>query len=89
MNVVQLDKSVIRDLLYAWHKKKNIKCPTCKTCVFQYYGTPHSTSVQVKYEIVLITHHVHLLLEIVKRSLLLLVLWQSEFTYIWETIVNA
>jgi hypothetical protein len=56
MNVVQLDKSVIRDPLYASHKKKNIKCPTCKTCVFQHYGTPHSSSVQVKYEIELIHH---------------------------------
>jgi hypothetical protein len=56
MNVVNPDKSVIRDLLYAWHKKKNIKCPTCKTCVFQYDGTPDFSSVQVKYEIVLIHH---------------------------------
>jgi hypothetical protein len=58
MNVVEKDKSVIRDLLHAWHKKKNIKCPTCKTktCVFQYDGTPYFSSVLVKYEIVLIHH---------------------------------
>ena len=56
MNVVQPDNSVIRDLLYAWHKKKSIKCPTCKTCVFQYDGTPDFSSVRVKYEIVLIHH---------------------------------
>ena len=38
------------------HKKKHIKCPTCKTCLFQYDGTPHFSSVWVKYEIVLIHH---------------------------------
>ncbi len=68
MNVVQPDKSVMRDPLCAWHKKKHIKCPTCKTCVFQYDGTPDFSSVQVNYEIVLIiTHHVHLQLEMVER----------------------
>ena len=56
MNVVQPDKSVISNLLYAWHKKKSIKCPTCKTCVFQYDGTAYLSSVRVKYEIVLIHH---------------------------------
>jgi hypothetical protein len=56
MNVVQQDESVTHDLLHAWHKKKNIKCPTCKTCVFQFDGTPDFSSVRVKYEIVLIHH---------------------------------
>jgi hypothetical protein len=36
--------------------EKNIKCPTCKTCAFQYDGTPYFSSVQVKHEIVLIHH---------------------------------
>ena len=56
MNVFQPDNSVIRDLLYAWHKKKSIKCPTCRICVFQYDGTAYLSSVRVKYEIVLIHH---------------------------------
>ena len=56
MNVVEQDKSVTQDLLHAWHRKKNIKCPNRKTCVFQYDGTPYFSSVRVKYEIVLIHH---------------------------------
>ena len=33
-----------------------MKCPTCKTCVFQYDRTAYLSSVRVKYEIVFIHH---------------------------------
>jgi hypothetical protein len=56
MNAIQQDESVTHDLLHAWHKKKNIKCPTCKTCVFHFDGTPDFSFVRVKYEIELIHH---------------------------------
>jgi hypothetical protein len=56
MNVVEHDKSVMQNLLHAWHKKKNIKCPTCKTCLFHFNGTPYLSSLQIKYKIVLIYH---------------------------------
>ena len=59
MNVVEQDELVIQDLLHAWHKMENIKCPTCKTCAFQYDRASYFSSVQVKHEIVLIHHSLY------------------------------
>ena len=51
MNVVEQDKSGIQNLLHSWHKKKTIKCPTCKETLFHFDGTPHFSSVCVINEI--------------------------------------
>ena len=56
MDELQQDKSGIQHLLKAWHKKKNIKCPSCKASLFRIDGTPCFSSARVKYEIVLIHH---------------------------------
>ncbi len=56
MDEVQQDKSVLQNLLKAWHKKKNIRCPTCKASLFHFDETPYFSSVFIKYEIVLIHH---------------------------------
>ena len=42
MDKVQQDTSGIQHLLKAWHKMKNIKCPTCKASLFHIDGTPFS-----------------------------------------------
>ena len=54
MDEVQQDKSV--NLLKTWHKKKNIRCPTCKASLFHFDGTPYFSLARIKYEIVLIHH---------------------------------
>ena len=57
MNVVECDKSGIQNLLHSWHKKKNIKCPTCKASIFLFDGiTPCFSSVRIINEIVQIHH---------------------------------
>jgi len=56
MDKLQQDKSGIQHLLKAWHKKKNIKCPSCKASLFCIDGTSCFSSARVKYEIVLIHH---------------------------------
>ena len=56
MDELQQDKSGIQHLLKAWHKKKNIKCPSCKASLFHIDGTSCFSSARVKYEIVLIHH---------------------------------
>ena len=56
MDEVQQDKSVIQNLLKAWHKKKNIRCPTCKASLFHFDRTPYFSSVHIKYKIILIHH---------------------------------
>jgi uncharacterized Zn finger protein (UPF0148 family) len=56
MDELQQDKSGIQHLLKAWHKKKNIKCPSCKASLFHIDGTPCFSSARVKYAIVLIHH---------------------------------
>ena len=54
MDEVQQDESV--NLLKTWHKKKNIRCPTCKASLFHFDGAPYFSLSRIKYEIVLIHH---------------------------------
>ena len=56
MNVLEQDKSVIQNMLHSWHKKTNIKCPTCKSSLFLFDGTPYFSSVRIINEIVQIHH---------------------------------
>ena len=68
MNVLEQDKSVIQNILHSWHKKRNIKCPTCKSSLFLFDGTPYFSSVRIINEMYkFITPLARLLLETAER----------------------
>ena len=46
----------IQNQLQSWHRKKNIKCPSCKSSLFHFDGMPFFSSVRIINDIVLIHH---------------------------------
>ena len=54
MNSEEQNKIQIR--LHSWHKKKNIKCPSCKSSLFHFDGRPYFSSAHIVNEIVVLQH---------------------------------
>ncbi len=46
----------IQNQMQSWHRKKNIKCPSCKSSLFHFDGMPFFSSVRIINDIVLIHH---------------------------------
>ena len=50
------EQDTIQNQLQSWHEKKNIKCPSCKSCLFHFDRMPFFSSVRVINDILLIHH---------------------------------
>lgn len=50
------EQNEIQNRLFSWHKKKNIKCPSCKSPLFHFDGRPYFSSAHIVNEIVVLHH---------------------------------
>ena len=50
------EQNEIQNRLFSWHKKKNIKCPSCKSPLFHSDGRPYFSSAHIVNEIVVLHH---------------------------------
>ena len=49
------EQNKIQNQLHSWHKKK-IKCPSCKSSLFHFDGSPYFSSAHIVNEIMVIRH---------------------------------
>ena len=50
------EQNEIQNWLHSWHKKKNIKCPSCKSPLFHFDGRPYFSSAHIVNESVVLHH---------------------------------
>ena len=50
------EQNEIQNRLFSWHKKKNIKCPSCKSPLFHSDRRPYFSSAHVVNKIVVLHH---------------------------------